>query len=109
MVRWIRPTENILLTAIRLFFIEVIEVEQYPERLTRVENRLDNVEANIAEIKAEVKQSATKSDLAELKDYFSDRDKQYNDKMWKLIFGLLLLFGGLMVVMFGIKEIPKLF
>lgn len=82
---------------------------EYPERLTRVENRLDNVEANIAEIKAEVKQSATKDDLAELKQYFSDRDKQFNNNMWKLIFGLLLLFGGLMVVMFGIKEIPKLF
>ena len=83
--------------------------QNIPDRVSRLEYRVNTIQEDVAEIKEEIKQSATKTDLAELKDYFSDRDKQYNDKMWKLIFGLLLLFGGLMVVMFGIKEIPKLF
>ena len=91
-------------------FNEVMDMEQnIPDRVSRLEYRVNTIQEDVAEIKEEIKQSATKTDLAELKDYFSDRDKQYNDKMWKLIFGLLLLFGGLMVVMFGIKEIPKLF
>lgn len=83
--------------------------QNIPDRVSKLEYRVNSIQEDVAEIKKEIKQSATKTDLAELKDYFSDRDKQYNDKMWKLIFGLLLLFGGLMVVIFGIKEIPKLF
>lgn len=83
--------------------------QNIPDRVSKLEYRVNSIQEDVAEIKEEVKQSATKGDLAELKQYFANRDNQYNDKMWKLIFGLLLLFGGLMVVMFGIKEIPKLF
>ena len=90
--------------------------QNLPERVTRLEAESSAMKQDIAEIKVELKKSATKEDLEELKGFFEQRDQQYNsflqqytDNMWKLIFGLLLLFGGLMVVMFGIKEIPKLF
>lgn len=83
--------------------------QNLPERVTRLEQQANAMQEDIAEIKVELKRSATKEDVADLKHYFSERDNLYNEKMWKLIFGLLLLFGGLMVVMFGIKEIPKLF
>lgn len=85
-------------------------MEQHlPDRVTRLEQRVDSIQKDVIEIKEEQKRSATKEDLLVLRQWLEERDKQYTQNMWKLIYGLLILFGGMMVVMFGIKELPKLF
>lgn len=83
--------------------------QNLPERVTRLEQQADSMQEDIAEIKDELKRSATKDDVADLKTFFADRDRQFNDKIWKAFYGLLLLLGALVVAFFGLKEIPKIF
>lgn len=83
--------------------------QNLPERVTRLEQQADSMQEDIAEIKDELKRSATKDDVADLKTFFADRDRQFNDKIWKAFYGLLLLLGALVVTFFGLKEIPRLF
>lgn len=83
--------------------------QNIPERVTRLEAQANTMQADIAEIKTELKQSATKDDVEDLKVYFTKRDEQYTANMWKVIYGLLILLGGLVVTMFAVKELPKLF
>lgn len=83
--------------------------QNLPERVTRLEQQANSMQEDIAEIKDELKRSATKDDVADLKTFFADRDRQFNDKIWKAFYGLLLLLGALVVAFFGLKEIPKIF
>ncbi|HPT62027.1 MAG TPA: hypothetical protein PLN81_10615 [Bacillota bacterium] len=83
--------------------------QNLPERVTRLEQQADSMQEDIAEIKDELKRSATKDDVADLKTFFADRDRQFNDKLWRAFYGLLLLLGAMVVAFFGLKEIPKIF
>ncbi len=83
--------------------------QNLPERVTRLEQQADSMQEDIAEIKDELKRSATKDDVADLKTFFADRDTQFNDKLWRAFYGLLLLLGAMVVAFFGLKEIPKIF
>lgn len=87
-----------------------------PDRVTRLEQQVEGMQRDIAEIKVEVKQSATKSDLVDLKAFFEERDRQYKDweakqidNIWKVVYGLIILLGGLVVTTFAVKELPKIF
>ncbi len=85
-------------------------MEQHlPDRVTRLEQRVDSIQKDVIEIKEEQKRSATKEDLLILRQWLEERDKQYTNNMWKVIYGLLILLGGLVVTMFAVKELPKLF
>ncbi len=83
--------------------------QNIPERVTRLEQQTNSMREDIAEIKEAQKNSATKSDLTDLKVFFAERDKLFNDKIWKAFYGLLLLLGAMVVAFFGLKEIPRLF
>ena len=83
--------------------------QNLPERVTRLEQQVEGMQQDITEIKDEVKLSATKSDLIVLRNWLEERDKQFTNNMWKVIYGLLILLGGLVVTMFAVKELPKIF
>lgn len=83
--------------------------QQIPDRVARLEQRVDGIQQDVAEIKETQKESATKNDLAELRTFFTERDRQFNDKLWRAFYGLLLLLGAMVVTFFGLKEIPRLF
>lgn len=80
-----------------------------PDRVTRLEQQVEGMQRDITEIKEEVKLSATKSDLIVLRNWLEERDKQFTNNMWKVIYGLIILLGGLVVTMFAVKELPKIF
>jgi hypothetical protein len=79
------------------------------ERVTILETWRKGDRQDIDELQEEVKKMATKSDVADLKQFFETRDQQFTKNMWKVIFGLLILLAALVVSMFGIQNLPKLF
>ncbi|WP_408954719.1 hypothetical protein [Natroniella sp. ANB-PHB2] len=78
-------------------------------RLTKVETEVENMKEDVAANTEKLQGTATKKDVEDLKRYFGERDSDFTKNMWKLIFGLLVLLGGLLVTMFGIENLPGLF
>ena len=85
-------------------------------RVTVLEAQMNEVREDIGEIKEQLKESATKEDLADLKGFFKERDETFQkredrtmDNVWKIVFALVALFGALITISFGLREIPKLF
>jgi uncharacterized membrane protein (DUF106 family) len=70
---------------------------------------MKEVKGDIKEIKEKIGNMATQKDVEDLKHFFSERDKDYTKNMWKVIFGLLILFAALIVAAFGLKTLPNLF
>jgi len=85
-------------------------------RVTVLEAQMNEVREDIGEIKDQLKESATKEDLDDLKAFFKERDETFQrredhimDNVWKIVFALVALFGALITISFGLREIPKLF
>ncbi|SNY19462.1 hypothetical protein SAMN06265827_105126 [Orenia metallireducens] len=79
------------------------------DRVTRLESDMKNVQDDVCEIKEHLKETATKEDVINLKDYFEDRDRDFIKNMWKVIFGLIITIVTIAMSLVGIDKIPKIF
>ncbi len=79
------------------------------ERTTALETDMKTVKDEVALLKQQIGQMATKDDLAGLKVFFQQRDESYTKNMWKLIFSLIGVMVVLLGAAFGIPELGKMF
>lgn len=79
------------------------------ERVIRLEERVNAIEDDIGEMKAQLLQTAKKEDMAELRDFLEERDGLYTRNLWKLVFALVGVVGLIALAFVGVKEIPGLF
>ena len=84
-----------------------MELEQ---RVTRLEERTVAVERDIKEIKAQLNETAKKSDVERLERTLNERDANYTKNLWKLIFILIGVFTAitLAAVGLGVTDLPAL-
>ena len=84
-----------------------MELEQ---RVTRLEERTVAVERDIKEIKAQLNETAKKSDVERLERTLNERDANYTKNLWKLIFILIGVFTAitLAAVGLGVTDLPTL-
>jgi hypothetical protein len=73
-----------------------------------LKSEMREVKSDIVSLGRRVDDMATKSEVLDIKDFFCKRDEQYTKNMWRVIFGLLILLAALVVTMFGIQNLPKL-
>lgn len=78
-------------------------------RVTRLETQMSEVRESLTQLKAQLSQTATKSDLMEMKGYFECRDKDHTAQLWWLVKGLIIIFGAVVLTAFGMDKIPGLF
>jgi tetrahydromethanopterin S-methyltransferase subunit B len=74
-------------------------------RMSLIEERVDRLETEVSKMSTKLDGVATKADLSALSASIEKRDNQYNDKMWKLVFGLT----GIVAILAGVTQIAKLF
>jgi hypothetical protein len=72
------------------------------DRVTRLETQVGAMDKNIGEIKQQLRQTATKEDVKELKEFFETRDKHNTDFIKKITWTLLILFGLAVATAFGL-------
>lgn len=77
------------------------------QRVTRVEAEVSQLRGDVAEMKSKLAQTATKSDLEDLKSFFSERDAIGGDRLWWITKALVVIFGAVVLVAFGIERIPR--
>lgn len=81
------------------------------ERITRAEADIESLKLNVDKNTCKIEQidekvdtrMATKEDLKELQGFFEGREDKYTNNMWKVIFGLLIVMGGIILTIFGIN------
>ena len=71
-------------------------------RITRLEERQANIEQDVSEIKAQLNQTATKSDVQDLKRTIESRDDLITKNLWKLIWILIAVFTGIVAINTGL-------
>ena len=76
-----------------------MELEQ---RVTRLEERTVAVERDIKEIKAQLNETAKKSDVERLENTLEQRDANYTKNLWKLIFILIAVFTAITLAAVGL-------
>ena len=83
-----------------------MELEQ---RVTRLEERTVAVERDIKEIKAQLNETAKKSDVERLENTLEQRDANYTKNLWKLIFILIAVFTAITLAAVGLSvaDIPN--
>ena len=72
-------------------------------RITRLEERQANIEQDVSEIKAQLNQTATKSDVQDLKRTIESRDDLITKNLWKLIWILIAVFTGIVAINTGLN------
>ena len=77
-----------------------MELEQ---RVTRLEERTVAVERDIKEIKAQLNETAKKSDVERLENTLEQRDANYTKNLWKLIFILIAVFTAITLAAVGLS------
>jgi hypothetical protein len=77
-----------------------MELEQ---RVTRLEERTVAVERDIKEIKAQLNETAKKSDVERLENTLEQRDANYTRNLWKLIFILIAVFTAITLAAVGLS------
>jgi uncharacterized coiled-coil protein SlyX len=84
-----------------------MELEQ---RVTRLEERTVAVERDIKEIKAQLNETAKKTDVERLEKTLEQRDANYTKNLWKLIFILIGVFTAITLAAVGLSvtDIPNL-
>lgn len=89
----------------------MVEDKSLDVRMGVLEQRQLNLEQNVQEIKAQLQDTAKKSDLKNLEVKLDSRDKLYTNKMWQLIFALIVVFTGMVVASLGmsVADLPALF
>jgi uncharacterized coiled-coil protein SlyX len=82
-----------------------VELEQ---RVTRLEERTVAVERDIKEMKAQLNETAKKSDVERLEKTLEQRDATYTKNLWKLIWILIAVFTGIVAINTGLNfaDIP---
>lgn len=83
--------------------------EELYTRVTRVEERLGRVETDVAGIKAQLGDVATKDDVEAVRRFFEERDDLYTHNLWRLAYGLVIAIAAIAFAFVGVREIPKLF
>jgi len=80
-------------------------------RVSVLETQMASVQEDLAEIKQQIGQAATKRDLQDLQQFFDNRDKTYTHNLWRLVFGLVLLVALIAAGAVGISlsEVGPLF
>lgn len=79
----------------------------FENRLTKVEVEVSELRNDVTEIKGQLTQTATKRDLEDLKEFFTDRDRLGSDRLWYITKTLMWIFGAVVLVAFGIEKLPK--
>src|SRR5690606_13925773 len=69
----------------------VLMAPDLESRVSVLETQMASVQEDLAEIKQQIGQAATKRDLQDLQQFFDNRDKTYTHNLWRLVFGLVLL------------------
>jgi len=77
-----------------------MELEQ---RVTRLEERTVAVERDIKEIKAQLNETAKRSDVERLERTLNERDANYTRYLWKLIFILIAVFTAITLAAVGLS------
>ena len=82
-----------------------MELEQ---RVTRLEERTVAVERDLKEMKAQLNETAKKSDVERLEKTLEQRDATYTKNLWKLIWILIAVFTGIVAINTGLNfaDIP---
>lgn len=80
-------------------------------RVGVLEQRQLTLEQDVREIKAQLHDTVKKSDLQGLESKLDSRDKLYTNKMWQLIFALIVVFTGIVIASLGmsVADLPVLF
>jgi len=80
-------------------------------RVSVLETQMASVQEDLAEIKAQIGQAATKQDVQDLQQFFDDRDHTYTHNLWRLVFGLVILVALIAAGAVGISlsEVGPLF
>lgn len=80
------------------------------QRITRLEERQAALERDVKEIKAQLHETAKKSDVERLERTINDRDNSYTKNLWKLIFILIAVFTAITLTAVGLSvtDIPNL-
>jgi len=90
------------LGAVILHAAEVMRME-LEQRVTRLEERTVAVERDIKEIKAQLNETAKKSDVERLENTLEQRDANYTKNLWKLIFILIAVFTAITLAAVGLS------
>ena len=77
-----------------------MELEQ---RVTRLEERTVAIERDIKEIKAQLNETAKRSDVERLERTLNERDANYTKNLWKLIFILIGVFTAITLAAVGLS------
>ena len=80
-------------------------------RVGVLEQRQLTLEQDVKEIKIQLHDTVKKSDLQGLETKLDNRDKLYTNKMWQLIFALIVVFTGIVIASLGmsVADLPVLF
>lgn len=72
-------------------------------RLARLEERQNNLELDVKEIKSQLNETAKRSDVQELRETLESRDQNYTRNLWRLVFVLIIVFTGILMTAVGLK------
>lgn len=72
-------------------------------RLARLEERQNNLELDVKEIKSQLNETAKRSDVQELRETLEARDQNYTRNLWRLVFVLIIVFTGILMMAVGLK------
>ena len=72
-------------------------------RLARLEERQNNLELDVKEIKSQLNETAKRSDVQELRETLEARDQHYTRNLWRLVFVLIVVFTGILMMAVGLK------
>lgn len=72
-------------------------------RLARLEERQNNLELDVKEIKSQLNETAKRSDVQELRETLESRDQNYTRNLWRLVFVLIVVFTGILMMAVGLK------
>jgi hypothetical protein len=80
-------------------------------RIGVLEQRQLAVESDVKEIKIQLHDTVKKADLLNLETKLDERDRHYINKLWQLVFALIVVFTGIIIASVGMRvsDLPNLF
>ena len=84
------------------------KVYELETRITRIEEKQNNLADDVAEIKGIIGYVATKVDVEQLRSFFETRDTYWTKNLWWLVKAFAVIMGLIVLATFGIERIPTI-